>query len=356
MENFNHIIRLNIMLHDDWEIYGDGSGNPEKLMFEPAKKILDICDRFDAKYTFYAEFGQQLSMLNSNIKQHRLLANKWEDVLKDAISRGHDVQLHFHPQWIGSSFRNGKWNLDFSNWAITKLNEQEIYNWLKQGKDYLENLLTTVKPDYRVVSFRAGGWFNQPSENLYNALVKLGIKADVSVRKGIKRDFGKSGLIDFSNAPSELKYWVSDPEDFAKESVSNSKMISIPTYSKSIPDSIIKYIFKNYFATLPHYLQFMYKMRAKNGSHYTPNVVEQSENSLYCNFGLYHYKMINDLIKTAIDLCIENNYVELPFVMLTHSKSFYSYKNFGQILKNLKDRKNIKFVTTQNQVEQLFLN
>jgi hypothetical protein len=40
------------MLHDDWEIYGDGTGNPEVLMFQPAKRILDICDKYGANLPF----------------------------------------------------------------------------------------------------------------------------------------------------------------------------------------------------------------------------------------------------------------------------------------------------------------
>ena len=108
---------LNLLLHDDWEIYGDGTGDPETLMFEPAKRILDICDRYGAKYTFYAEIGQQLHMLNAPEKRWNQYASTWESVLKDAIQRGHDVQLHFHPQWIGAELKNGIWHLDHSKWS-----------------------------------------------------------------------------------------------------------------------------------------------------------------------------------------------------------------------------------------------
>ena len=56
---------IHLLLHDDWEIFGDGTGDPVKLMFDPARRLLDICDSYGAKYTFYAEFGQQLYMLDA---------------------------------------------------------------------------------------------------------------------------------------------------------------------------------------------------------------------------------------------------------------------------------------------------
>ncbi len=65
------------MLHDDWEIYGDGTCDPQSLMFDPAKRILDICDRYGAKYTFYAEIGQQLNMLNAPSSKWSKYADTW---------------------------------------------------------------------------------------------------------------------------------------------------------------------------------------------------------------------------------------------------------------------------------------
>lgn len=44
---------LHLLLHDDWEIYGDGTGDPEKHTFEPVARVLDICDKYGAKYIFF---------------------------------------------------------------------------------------------------------------------------------------------------------------------------------------------------------------------------------------------------------------------------------------------------------------
>ena len=59
---------LHLMFHDDWEIYDDETGDPVTLMFDPARRILDICDQYQAKNTFYAEIGQQLNMLDADMR------------------------------------------------------------------------------------------------------------------------------------------------------------------------------------------------------------------------------------------------------------------------------------------------
>jgi len=123
---------LHLMFHADWEIYGDGTGDPERLMFDPARRILDICDEYGAKYTFYAEIGQQLNMLNASGKWARH-ADTWEKVLKDAVARGHDVQLHFHPQWIGAELEDGQWRLDFSRWNTAWVDEALLDEWIGNG-------------------------------------------------------------------------------------------------------------------------------------------------------------------------------------------------------------------------------
>jgi hypothetical protein len=356
MENSNNnSVKLNIMFHDDWEIYGDGRGNPEKLMFDPAKRILDICDKYGVKYTFFAEFGQQLAMLNSNILKHQKWANEWVEILKDAISRGHDVQLHFHPQWIGAKYENDKWRLNFNKWALPSLEENEIFRNLKEGKEYLENLLQPINRNYKIVAFRAGGWLNQPSKNIYSVMKELGIKAETSIRKGIVRDYGKYGSIDFSYAPYNLHYWFADLEDFARENKVNSDIISIPTYSIPINKPLPLYLILHRPSTITYYFKMYIKSKQRDYGE-SPKLIEQKGNSVYCNFGLLHYKNILDIVNKAIAECEKMNYHNIPFIMLTHSKSFNSYKIFEKllsILKNYDESNIIKYKRTQEVVEQI---
>ncbi len=208
--------KLHIMLHDDWEIYGDGTGSPQELMFDPAKRLLDICDKYGAKYTFYAEIGQQYHMLNASDRRWRKIAVKWENILKEAVSRGHDVQLHFHPQWMRAELKNGRWKLDFSNWHSGTVRDAMLERWIHDGKQYLEKLLKSVNKNYKVVSFRAGGWMCQPSDGLYKALEKNGIPCDVTVRKGRYIKYEDGSFIDFRKTVSKYEPWKVNPNDFTE--------------------------------------------------------------------------------------------------------------------------------------------
>ena len=175
------------------------------LMFDPAKRLLDICDRYGAKYTFYAEIGQQLNMLDAPSKKWQRYAQDWEVILKDAISRSHDVQLHFHPQWTAAKLVNDQWVLDYGKWHSGHVAYEVLDDWIGRGKQYLERLLQPIKRDYKVLSYRAGGWLCQPSTNLYRALKNHGITCDVSVMKGRYARFEDGSHLDFRNAVSRYQ-------------------------------------------------------------------------------------------------------------------------------------------------------
>lgn len=219
------------MLHDDWEIYGDGTGDPVTLMFEPAKRLLDICDNNGAKYTFYAEIGQQIHMLNAPEKKWRQYANTWEEILIDAVQRGHDVQLHFHPQWIGAELKNGKWKLDFCKWNAGNVDHELLDEWIGKGKHYLENLFKPVSNNYKLLSYRAGGWLCQPSTGLYNAFKNHGILCDVSVMKGRYAEYEDGKKLDFRDAVSRFRPWEVDLDDFAREQ-KGSGVWELPVYTE----------------------------------------------------------------------------------------------------------------------------
>jgi hypothetical protein len=346
------------MLHDDWELQGDGGGDINKLMFEPAKKVLDVCDLWGAKYTFFAEFGQQLAMLNSPHKTHQKHAAEWESILQDAINRGHDVQLHFHPQWINATFTNNKWQLDFSKWAMSKLSEEEVDVWINKGVNYLSGLFSKTNQDYKTVAFRAGSWMNQPSGKIIKALKKHEVIADVTVIKGLVLKNSELGAIDFSYAPSNLLPWYSDENDFCQIGNKENGVICIPTYSKHIViPSLLNEVFNNPLAA-----KYLCRRRYKKKSNdYTPvyhKKESKKKQSLFfkrrrmsLDFGSTHYSTILKQVSHVIKYMVKEDVSTLPMVLLSHSKSFYSYSNFHNLLQKLDREACVEYTTTQHAVE-----
>ena len=342
---------LNIMFHDDWEIYGDGTGDPQTLMFEPAKRNLDICDQYGAKFTFYAEIGQQLHMLDTPGKKWKQYASTWESLLKDAIQRGHDVQLHFHPQWIGAELKNGAWHLDHSKWSAGNAEHEHLDEWIGKGKRYLESLLQSVRKDYKVLSFRAGGWLCQPSMGLYHAFKNHDIVCDVTVMKGRYAQFDDGSCIDFRDAVSRYEPWEVNPDNFAQEQ-NGSGVWELPVFTEesNLPQQI--YLLKKAFRPLYYYNIYKKRKLNRGGGDYSPKIVKNGKSKeYYGSFGYIHYKhllsYVNHVQKAA------ENKKNQHLILLTHSKSFLSYVNFGRLLNNLYKKHNIVFSTTQHYIEKI---
>ncbi len=343
-----------LMLHDDWEIYGDGTGDPEQLMFEPARRILDICDKHGAKYTFYAEVGQQINMLEAPSSKWNRFAQTWEVLIKEAVKRGHDVQLHFHPQWIGARLNNGHWQLDYAKWNTGNLDYELLDKWIGKGTDYLRSLLEPVNPGYKLLSYRAGGWMCQPSINLYKVLKKHGILCDVSVIKGRYKKFTDGGVIDFRTAFSSFEPWEVDPYDFANKQ-EGSGLWELPVYSElsSLPHPF--YLLSKSFRPLYYYKIFKKRRLQKGGGDYTPQAVDSSNNDYYGSFGYMYYKHLLSFV-SDIKNYSNKDLINKHLIFLTHSKSFLDYDNFNQFLCDLSKNSNITFINTRDFVKNALVN
>ena len=105
-------LKIGLIFTLDYEIHGNGSGEFENWAYFPTSHMLDLFDSYGAKLTIMAEMGHYWAMQRYNeFFSHEI--SLFESQLKNAIKRGHDVQFHFHPQWIDAKFEDGLWNLDF---------------------------------------------------------------------------------------------------------------------------------------------------------------------------------------------------------------------------------------------------
>lgn len=216
----------------DYELHGNGDGSPQSLMIEPTDRMLDQFDRHGAKLTIMADVAEILRFRDlfqqtgrDDYSYERIAAQ-----LREAIARGHDVQLHLHASWFGARYENGTWHQDWSNYSFADLPLEKITEYLELGKTWLEELLQPVKPDYRCHVFRAANWSMQPSENAMRALKALGFNAETSVFKWGKRE----GLVnfDYSGAPHPLLPWRAAQGDVCTVD-EKSPLWEIPIYAEN---------------------------------------------------------------------------------------------------------------------------
>jgi hypothetical protein len=222
---------LKVIFTVDYEIHGNGDGCPQALMVEPTSRLLDLLEKHGARLTIMADVAEILKFREyrdqfgrDDYHYEAIVAQ-----LKDAIRRGHDVQLHLHCSYFNSRFEGGKWTQDWSEYNIAGLGEQRLNEVVRIGKGFLEEELRPIDPNYRCNVFRAANWAVSPSRNVVRALVNNGFQIDTSVFKYGRRE----GIVsfDYSHAASNLVPWMADEDDICQQD-EKSCLLEVPIYAE----------------------------------------------------------------------------------------------------------------------------
>lgn len=230
-------MRLGLVLTNDWELFGDGSGDYFEIQHRPLYELLDTVEAHGAKLTLMAELGQQwghLGLAPDNPRSAEI-ATAWESAVKDTVRRGSDVQLHIHTQWLDARFIDGEWRLNLDKISIAKLNETTIASAIRRGKDYLDSLLRPVDPDYECMAFRAGAYALQPSKRVVELLLEAGMRCDTSVTKGLLNH----KLYDFRKACYGCRPYFVRSDDITQEAQAKEGLLELPIYSYQTPDTAV---------------------------------------------------------------------------------------------------------------------
>jgi O-antigen/teichoic acid export membrane protein/trans-aconitate methyltransferase len=151
-------------------------------VLQPAARLMDVAAAAEVKLTFMVELGEHFWLLENDPATARALEGQW----REAVRRGHDVQLHLHPNWLpalGAGRKDGTWSWD---WSKAKADDYpgDLQELIARCRDRLQAVLKPEKADYAVTCFRAGAYQAQPFRRLSAALVANGITCDSSVYAG----------------------------------------------------------------------------------------------------------------------------------------------------------------------------
>ncbi|HLP05769.1 MAG TPA: hypothetical protein VK152_10105 [Paludibacter sp.] len=184
----------------------------EASLFEPTQKVFKLAK----------ELGVNVTLFTDILCSHRY--KEWDpqnfyipykNQLQNALSEGHDVQLHTHPHWLTSKYEKGIFipSADFGLSNFSGNSELGgISGIINLGINGLTEICKTVKPDYNCIAYRAGGFNIAPETfDIFNTLYNQGIRYDSSMSRGY---YFKSGIseVDFRRIP-QLSNWVIDPEN-----------------------------------------------------------------------------------------------------------------------------------------------
>jgi len=224
-----------VLLTSDYEIFGNGAGDVRQHMVDPTERMARICEKYHAPLTLFVEMEETLAFERHAVSLKTQLGydpyRLVRDQVVDLVRRGHDAQLHLHPEWYGASLLDGRWQLDFSKATVDSLFEsaEESSRFIALRKAALEEFIGAAGSRQRVTCYRAGAFSAQPGARLIHALVQNGFKLDSSVVHGLTRK-GPHVSLDYRHAPAGKTMWPVS-QDVAVED-SSGALWEVPIASK----------------------------------------------------------------------------------------------------------------------------
>lgn len=220
--------RVVVLIEDDWELMGNGVGNVAHLQYQPALFLLRLADRLGMKVTFMAETLQQLAMRARADADRGLAAQAelWDHSVRLFLDRGHDVQLHLHPQWDGAEYRDGFFRLG-RQWNLGAHPAPARQRMIADSVAYLTALLRPQRPDYAVHAFKAGSWGLQPAAGVLADLEAAGVRVVMGPGRGIRyrtADF----YADYEDLEEDTLPYVPDYEDIRRVSAVPRPLVVLP--------------------------------------------------------------------------------------------------------------------------------
>lgn len=216
---------IEVLFTIDYEMYGNGRGNLKDLVYEPTRLLLDLFNKNGDKLVVFAEVAELKKIAEFGSDPY---IGKVEQQIRRLYEQGHEIGLHLHPQWCRALIKDGRWELDYSEYNLCRLKQERISEIIQQAIHYLRSVLDDS--EYTPFSFRAGNWLFQPTEAAARSLVEQGLKVDSSVFKGGRQH--KYGL-DYRRSLENGYWW------YFKEEVSVADqagiMLEIPIYTRMVP-------------------------------------------------------------------------------------------------------------------------
>ncbi len=326
----------------DYELFGDGSGNVGREQIAPTNALLDVFDQYSAKLSLFFEYGQYMGYSRFASPENALAEDndKIRHQLVDAVRRGHDVQLHYHPTWRNAKYIDGRFQLDVDCCDISLLPSEVIEKILVSGKCFLEELLRPVRHDYACNSFRAGAWSLQDPKHFLPLFTRLGFCCDSSVVPGSKMQ-NTYGRFDYRKVPHAFRAWP------IRESLSSEAedglCYEIPIYTLRNPLAFLKY--RN-----PKYL----KNRTIVAKRYPTKICEKdmsviakimkilSRNYYMADFNTMSTRTLMKMItKASSEIGETDEYV--PVMLIGHSKMTHCPEQFHDLFRSISTLGNVEY-------------
>lgn len=344
-----------IFLTLDYELFGNGKGDVFTHIVEPADKLMRLARKNGARYTIFFEVVEYWRLKEEWERGNKMGYDKnpitaMEDQIREAVRDGHDVQLHIHPQWVKAYWSENGWVLNMDDYRLSDYvgeGEDSLVNILRRGKETLERLIVPVKPYYKCVALRCGGYNAQPSDSIVKAMRETGLIFDSSVYPGGYQT-GKLSSYDYRSVPADKGFWpVSDRLESVSENTSD--IYELPIVSMEI-GRWRKYCsferFAKIFSNVRSSKEMFETKATGDGAHKVSLggkvkflFEKECQTWDYCILPSSIHKRFVRLMKQQSD--------RKCFTLVGHPKSYVGSKNYMSLLKSL-NANGCKFDTIEN--------
>jgi hypothetical protein len=183
----------------DYEIYGNGTGSLNELVYEPTERLLQVFEKWGARFVNYVEVAEFERIESAGTDAAIGLVKQQ---VKQMHRSGYEIALHLHPQWYNARFERGQWELDYTEYNLCTLPQPRIAEIVDRSVHYLVYMVD--EPTFSPISFRAGNWLFQPARNAALELSRRGLRIDSSVFKG---GVQRNHHLDYRPAMKNGYYW-----------------------------------------------------------------------------------------------------------------------------------------------------
>ncbi len=358
------IVLIHLILSLDYEVFGNGAGDVMRDVVQPTRRLLDLCEKHGAKMTIMFEVGEYWAFERYDSRLRPDLGYSPCAVMKtqaaEAMERGHDVQLHLHPQWVGAGYDQGVWKLRHSCWRLADLpdgmgSEEQatsITGVLSRGKQTLEDLLKPVKADYECVCFRAGGFLAQPSRDIIRAMKRVGLRADSSVVKGYRTD--RPFTVDYSGAATARAAWWTTDTELTEEGTPGENVIELSVNSRMEPYWTSFKKTKLQAAWQRRKIEKTWGGGDATGQHLSSVPAGRTvlKNLFKKHASTFDFCKLScqDMLKRLQGL---DDPQQQPVVMIGHSKDFINDHQFEEFLATLSRSRSVRFMSVSESIHEM---
>ena len=209
----------------DYEIYGNGEGSLQELVYEPAEKLKAVFRRWNAPCVVFVE-AAELEIIGFERADKSIFLV--ERQVREFHEDGFEIGLHLHPQWYNARYEDAQWQLDYREYNLCRLSSCRIDQIIDRSIAFLRKVLEA--PNYTPLSFRAGNWLLQPAKAVTKSLSEHGIKIDSSVFKG---GLQHQHNLDYRRSCKNGYYWAFSEDVNVPDPRGN--LLEIPTFTKMVP-------------------------------------------------------------------------------------------------------------------------